>query len=182
MCRKLLTCFHYALAIFCSLTALAASALWIASYAQLLHGTLGPGEMDRRPEGPSWYVLFSADRGWVGATLTRHTQWRVWIPPDDRSAWPLPPEGVELSGREPEIIRLGWPFIASSRRFRVSTWSEVQHKRWEAFRDMGDYSSMPLDLNDPRDHYVIVKRGPDVFWLPTHVRRVVYVRASNKTS
>lgn len=175
MCRKLLRCFHHTFAIFCSLAALGIGALWTTSYAQLVHCTLGPGEMDRRPKGPSWYLLLSADRGWVGATLTRHTPWRVWIPPNDRSAWPLPPQGVELSGQEPNIIRLHWPFIATSGRFWLHTWSEVQHKRWKAFRDMGDNSSVPLDLDDPRDGWVIAQRSPDVFWVPTHVRKVVYV-------
>lgn len=165
---------RYTLAFLCFLAALGIATLWAASSARFLHGKLGPGELDVRPEGPRWYVLSSAYRGWVGASLKRHSPWRVWIPPEDRSAWPTPPLGVELSGQEPVNLRSGFPFIAISGRFHFSTWSEVQRKRWQAFRDLGD-SSVPLDLDDPRDRWVIAQRGPDVFWVPTHVRTVVYV-------
>ncbi len=175
MCRKLLRLVSYTIAVFCLLTVLGIGALQVASYPRGSHCKLGPGDMDLTPEGPSWYVLLSTFRGWAGATLTRHTPWRVWIPPNDRSAWPLPPEGVEISGLEPEIWRSGWPYIAVSRRFYFGTSSESQHKRWEAFRDMGDNSSVPLDLNNPLDGWVIAQQTSDIFWVPTHIRRVVHV-------
>jgi hypothetical protein len=89
--------------------------------------------------------------------------------------WPLPSQGIELSGSAPGEWRSGWPFITTSGRFYFRTSSESQYNPWEAFRNMGDNSSVPLDLNNPRDGWIIAQRGPDVFWLPTHVRRVIHV-------